>query len=211
MPAARELPMFPLGSVLLPYAVMPLHVFEPRYRALVRHVLDGDQEFGVVLIERGSEVGGGDARFGVGTLAHVVQCAQLPDGRYALAVVGATRVRVERWLPEDPFPRAEIVELPEPDGDGDVPALLDAALGALRDLRALVVELQGAESVDADFEPRVSADPAQAAYEIAALAPLGPLDVQRVLELPDTASRLQVLRTSFDDHASLLRSRGLEP
>src|SRR5258708_32303829 len=120
--------MFPLGTVLFPYAVLPLHVFEPRYRALTRHVLDGDQEFGIVLSERGSEVGGGDVRFRVATLAHVVQFAQLDDGRFALAVVGAARVRVEAWLPEEPFPRAEVVELPEPDGDGDGPALRADAL-----------------------------------------------------------------------------------
>ena len=65
--------MFPLGSVLFPHAVLPLHVFEPRYLALVERCLAGDQEFGVVLIERGSEVGGGDVRFSVGTVTRIVQ------------------------------------------------------------------------------------------------------------------------------------------
>ena len=96
--------MFPLGTVLFPYALLPLHVFEPRYRLMMRHVLDGDREFGVVLIERGSEVGGGDTRFDVATVARVVQAAELPDGRYALATVGMRRVRVERWLDDDPYP-----------------------------------------------------------------------------------------------------------
>ena len=63
--------MFPLGSVLLPSMVLPLHVFEPRYRALVRDVLDGDGEFGVCLISRGHEVGGDDVRTDVGTVARV--------------------------------------------------------------------------------------------------------------------------------------------
>src|SRR5438270_10838595 len=79
--APRRLPMFPLGTVLLPFAHLPLHIFEPRYRALVKDCLAGDGEFGVVLIERGHEVGGGDVRFGVGTVAHIVQTAELPDGR----------------------------------------------------------------------------------------------------------------------------------
>src|SRR4051812_26706984 len=60
---AKPLPMFPLGTVLFPHAVLPLHVFEPRYRALVETCLHSDGRFGVVLIERGYEVGGGDARF----------------------------------------------------------------------------------------------------------------------------------------------------
>ena len=69
--------MFPLGTVLLPFAHLPLHIFEPRYRALVKDCLAGDGEFGVVLIERGHEVGGGDVRFGVGTVARIVQTAEL--------------------------------------------------------------------------------------------------------------------------------------
>src|SRR5690349_16753436 len=101
-------PMFPLGTVLFPYALLPLHVFEPRYRMMMQHVLDGDREFGVVLIERGSEVGGGDSRFDVGTIARVVQIAELPDGRYAVSTVGIRRFRVRRWLDDDPYPRAEI-------------------------------------------------------------------------------------------------------
>ena len=65
--------MFPLGTVLLPGAYLSLHVFEPRYRALVQACLDGTPEFGVALIERGSEVGGGDARFDVGCVARIVE------------------------------------------------------------------------------------------------------------------------------------------
>jgi hypothetical protein len=197
--------MFPLGTVLMPYAVLPLHVFEPRYRALVRDVLDGDQEFGIVLIERGSEVGGGDVRFEVGTLAHVVQFAPLADGRFALAVVGAARLKIERWLPEDPYPRAEVLELPEVDDRaGDSTALRAAALDGLREVLALAAQLPGSTEV---AMPDVATDPAQAAYEIAAFAALGPLDAQRVLELPDPSSRLSTLRAHLDETAMVLRAR----
>ena len=89
-------PMFPLGSVLVPGMILPLHVFEPRYRALVRDCTAGDGEFGVVLIERGSEVGGGDARTDVGTMARIVQADELPDGRFAVGAVGMRRIRVDR-------------------------------------------------------------------------------------------------------------------
>jgi Lon protease-like protein len=101
--------MFPLGTVLLPFAHLPLHIFEPRYRALVKDVLAGDGEFGVVLIERGQEVGGGDVRFGVGTVAKVLQTAELPDGRWLLDAVGTERFRVTEWLPDDPYPLAMVV------------------------------------------------------------------------------------------------------
>ena len=89
------MPMFPLGTVLFPHALLPLHVFEPRYRLMTERVLRGDGEFGVVLIERGSEVGGGDTRFDVGTVARVVRAQELPDGGYALATVGIRRIRVD--------------------------------------------------------------------------------------------------------------------
>ena len=79
--------MFPLGSVLFPHAALPLHVFEPRYRALVEDCLAGEPDFGVVLIERGSEVGGGETCFGVGTVTRIVEAGQFPDGRYALVTM----------------------------------------------------------------------------------------------------------------------------
>src|SRR4051795_8809471 len=114
MAEPTAMPMFPLGTVLFPHALLPLHVFEPRYRLMTQRVLKGDGEFGVVLIERGSEVGGGDTRFVVGTVARVVRAQELPDGGYALATVGIRRIRVTRWLPDDPYPLAEVTDVTEP-------------------------------------------------------------------------------------------------
>jgi uncharacterized protein len=200
---SRAAPMFPLGTVLFPHAVLPLHVFEPRYRALTRAVLDGDQEFGVVLIERGSEVGGGDVRFGVGTIAHIVQASELADGRFALAVVGVSRFRVERWLPDEPYPQAEIVALDDTE-DPDPAAiaeLVDTVVAALHDVYELYGRVHGVEtSAPTGFSP----DPEQAAYEVAAAAALGPLDAQRVLELPGTGARLRALLELLSDHAATL-------
>jgi Lon protease-like protein len=94
--------MFPLGVVLFPGMALPLHIFEARYREMIQDCLRHGQEFGVVLIERGSEVGGGDQRSDVGTVAHITEAAQLPDGRWALLAVGTRRIRVQTWLPDDP-------------------------------------------------------------------------------------------------------------
>src|SRR6478752_3521250 len=102
--------MFPLGTVLFPHALLPLRVFEARYRLMTERALRGDGEFGVVLIERGSEVGGGDTRFDVGTVARIVRAQQLPDGGFALATVGIRRIRVTAWLVDDPYPQAEVVD-----------------------------------------------------------------------------------------------------
>jgi Lon protease-like protein len=195
--------MFPLGTVLFPHALLPLHVFEPRYRLMMRHVLDGDHEFGVVLIERGSEVGGGDTRFDVATVARVVQAAELPDGRYALATVGMRRVRVARWLDDDPYPRAEVVALDDPPaGPGDAGAR-DRVVDAL----ARVTEL--ARRIDPRIEqvPELDADPLRASYEAAALAPIGPLDAQRLLAATDARTRLGLLADLLGERAVDLRAR----
>lgn len=184
------LPMFPLGSVLFPSAVLPLHVFEPRYRALVDHCLSGAGRFGVVLIERGSEVGGGDTRFAVGTVARIVEAGRFPDGRWALATVGDQRFDVLEWLPDDPFPQA-VVSLRtdlEPVGDAT------ASVALVRERLARVFELLGRLGVPAPAgELLVSPDVVGLSYEAAMLAPIGPLDAQALLELDDAVDRLDRL------------------
>ncbi|MGO9873270.1 MAG: LON peptidase substrate-binding domain-containing protein [Acidimicrobiia bacterium] len=204
MSDTRVMPMFPLGNVLFPHALLPLHVFEARYRQMTKRVLRDDGEFGAVLIERGSEVGGGDVRFDVGTVARIVRAQQLPDGGYALATVGLRRVRVARWLPDDPFPQAEVVDLVEPPTSGsDLSELRAGAVEALRDVCALYRR----------SDPRIAELPAisdhveQASYEIAALSPIGPLDAQRVLETGPVGDRLVLLAALLDEHARTLRAQ----
>jgi uncharacterized protein len=196
--------MFPLGSVLFPHAQLPLHVFEPRYRALAETCLAGDGEFGVVLIERGSEVGGGDTRFSVGTVARIVAAGRLPDGRYLLATEGTRRLRVREWLPDDPYPRADVELLGEPGAPADARDARDDVERQLKRVLAMAAELGEAAPV-VDLE--LADDPAQAAFEAAAAAPIGPLDAQRLLELDDPGARLEVLRRLLTDQAELLELR----
>jgi uncharacterized protein len=196
--------MFPLGNVLFPHAQLPLHVFEPRYRALVETCLAGDGEFGVVLIERGSEVGGGDTRFSIGTVARIVAAGRLPDGRYLLATEGTRRLRVREWLPDDPFPRAEVELLDEPGSPGDARAARADVERLLKRVLAMSAEVGDAPtSIDVVLDD----DPAQAAFEAAAAAPIGPLDAQRLLELDDPRERLAQLRSLLADQAELLELR----
>ncbi|HEV3401831.1 MAG TPA: LON peptidase substrate-binding domain-containing protein [Acidimicrobiales bacterium] len=197
-----ELPMFPLGTVLFPHALLPLHVFEPRYQALVRSCLSGDGQFGVVLIERGSEVGGGDVRFPMGTRARLVEAVALGDGRWYIVVVGTDRIRVARWLPEEPFPRAEVELLPE-EGTAPAPAL-DAVEPLLRRALALKAELgepaaPATGSLDADVDV--------ASWQAAAMAPVGPVDAQRLLEAPGTAQRLRLLEAMLAEEVAVLAHR----
>lgn len=197
------MPMFPLGTVLFPHALLPLHVFEPRYRLMTQRVLRDDGEFGVVLIERGSEVGGGDTRFGVGTVARVVRAQELPDGGYALAAVGIRRLHVTRWLADDPYPQAEVVDLADTASADDAPRRA-RAVDALSEVCALH------RRIDPRLPglPAIGDGPEQASYEIAALAPIGPLDAQRVLEAPNAGDRLALIADLLDEHARMLRADG---
>jgi uncharacterized protein len=196
--------MFPLGSVLFPHAELPLHVFEPRYRALTEACLAGDGEFGVVLIERGSEVGGGDARFSIGTVARIVAAGRLPDGRYLLATVGTRRLRVRAWLPDDPFPRADVELLGEAAPGTDAHDARAEVERLLKRVLAMAAELgEAPQAVGVELDD----DPVQAGFEAAAAAPIGPLDAQRLLELDDPGERLTQLRGLLADHAELLELR----
>lgn len=203
-PVAVPLPMFPLGSVLFPHMPLALHVFEDRYRALVRDCLRHGNEFGVVLIERGAEVGGGDSRFGVGTVARIVQAAEFPDGRWDLLCVGARRVRITAWLPDDPYPLALVEEMAEPAAGAEADPARQAAERAVRHALALAAELAEA-TYDANFS--LADDAGVAAHQLAAVAPLGPVDGQRVLEIAAPEERLWLLAELADDLAGVLAFR----
>lgn len=206
MGARRTLPMFPLGTVLFPSGVLPLHVFEPRYRALVADCLAAPEgpDFGVVLIERGSEVGGGDIRVDVGTMARIVEASRFDDGRYALAAVGTRRLRVVEWLPDDPYPQAEVELLDEPGFDGPDASEVLAVVGQrLRRVLGLASELGAAVRTDVTLD----ADPVRAGFEACAVAPLGPFDAQQLLALSDPRDRLDQLVVRLDDLAELLELR----
>jgi Lon protease-like protein len=198
------LAMFPLGRVLFPHEMLSLHVFEPRYRLMIRQVMAGDREFGVVLIERGSEVGGGDTRFGVATVARVVRAVETPDGRFAVTAVGTRRVQVVRWLADDPYPQADVVALAE---DAGPVAEHEPARQRVHD------SLERLVAVARRVDPAVAApaalatDPTTASYEVAAVSTLGALDAQRVLEAPDAVARLGLLATALDERAEDLRAR----
>jgi len=196
----RELPMFPLGSVALPGVALPLQVFEPRYRALVMTCLTDDRLFGSVLIDRGSEVGGGDQRGDVGTLIRIIQSEELPDGRWAVVGVGIERLRVVEWLPDDPFPRciAEAWVDGEPTNQTAelVGRTLDATLG-------LMVRL-GVDRSELGSRPELDPDPSIASFQLAALSPLGPLDRLQALETADPDSRLRFLLSSIEEQTAML-------
>ena len=195
--------MFPLGMVHFPDVPLPLQVFEPRYRQLTIDCLDGDREFGVVLIERGSEVGGGDSRFDVGTMTTIREARFDDRGLILLDTVGTRRVRIMTWLEDDPYPRAEVEDLPAPEIGEEEVTLLAAAERQVRRALALHAEL-GETTVP--FNIRLDDDPRRALFQLAAIAPLGPVDKQCLLSAAPL-DLLRLLADFMDEHLAVLAHR----
>lgn len=173
------MPMFPLGTVLMPAMPLSLRIFEERYLKLLGDlVLDDNPEFGVVLIERGPEVGGGEKRLEIGTLAAVTDIGTL-DQFYGLEAKGAQRFRVNAWLPDDPYPLADIDFIPDLIwNDTLMPARVHLE-NRVRNLLAVASEF-GDLQFGADFE--LSANPMDACWQLAGVLPVGSLDQQDLLQ-----------------------------
>ena len=115
-----EIPLFPLHTVLCPGIVLPLHIFEDRYRALTRHCLDTGAPFGVVLIRGGREVGSGGtlALAGVGALVEIREAGRYPDGRYDLLAAATGRFAIDAVDPaREPYLVADVTPLEDEVGD----------------------------------------------------------------------------------------------
>jgi Lon protease-like protein len=196
------LPMFPLGSVLFPSMPLGLRVFEPRYLRLMADVLDsGEPSFGVVLIERGFEVGGGDGRFRHGTVASILEIKE-QDDMLAVAARGDQRLVVTDWLDDDPYPRAE-VEVLDPWPWTDELAELKATCEA-KVRRCLAIASEFSESTwPADVE--LSEDPVAASWQLAAIAPLGAIDQIALLQAESLEAMLTRLIRETDDALELIQ------
>ncbi|MHC5797226.1 LON peptidase substrate-binding domain-containing protein [Lacisediminihabitans sp. FW035] len=185
-----DFPMFPLGSVLFPHMPLPLRVFEERYLVMLSRILaDEPSEFGVVLIERGQEVGGGEMRFGIGTVAQIQQL-DANEEFVVLVAQGERRIEILEWREESPHPAALVRDLPELEWTDELRPLRDTAEEAVRGALRLAGEA-GEQLWSPDVE--LSDDPVPAAWQLAAIAPLGPLDQIALLRSESMESLLSSL------------------
>lgn len=188
--------MFPLESVLLPGEALPLRIFEPRYTALVADCLAAaEPEFGAVLIARGREVGGDDVRSDVGTRARITRHLDLGAGRYELLAQIGQRLRVLRWLPDDPYPRAVVQPWPDEPGPTVSDERISQVVDAILVLAERVATLRGGRlRPDAlAVDPDTADDPGRHLYALASRVPMGQADRYAVLCAPTLAARVDVL------------------
>jgi uncharacterized protein len=179
----RQIPLFPLGTVLFPGATINLHIFEERYRLMIGRCLEEQIPFGVVLIRQGDEVTEGrlSARtaepYLVGTMAEINTHLSLEDGRYLITAVGQARFRIQSMQQQAPYLVATVAELPEEDGSG--------ASVAARELRAIYERYWQAvaAATGAPLQPEdLPDDPNSLAYHLADRLQVTPERKQRWLE-----------------------------
>lgn len=216
----NQLPLFPLGSVLFPGLVMPLHIFERRYRVLVEALMalpdDGTREFGIVAIRSGSEVGAGNAAdlHPVGCTAMLREVTPYPDGRFDIVAVGRTRFSLQGIddSAATPYLTAEVTLLPEQDGSADLKRERARVVGLFLRYRELVggrTIAMPADGLDDDAaaepeegESAMPDDPGVVSYLVAAATTLDLPARQSLLEQPTTADRLhaeaQLLRREIE-------------
>jgi Lon protease-like protein len=165
--------MFPLGSVLLPAMPLPLRIFEPRYLKLLGDLMGSENpEFGVVLIERGTEVGGGDQRMQIGTIASVINIGTTEEF-YGLESVGTQRFKVTNWLPDDPYPLAVIELIPDLIWDN---SLLEAKNQLETRVRQLLAFASEFTNLQFGAAVELSDDPMDSCWQLAGILPIGELD-----------------------------------
>lgn len=187
----ERLPLFPLGSVLFPGLVVPLHIFEERYRRLVRELLELPEEqrrFGAVAITEGHEVGAESLpkTAGVGCVAEIQEVETYDDGRYDIVTTGTTRFRLESVDDSLPYLQAEITPLSEEEGDearAYVPGVCAFFHRYCRVLGSLSVSVEGPEELPED--------PVQLSYLVGAAVVLDRHERQQLLEATDAAARLR--------------------
>lgn len=193
---SEPLPLFPLNTVLFPGVVMPLHIFEDRYRSLVRDLIalpaTRDREFGVVAIKVGYEVGerGVHTIQRVGCAALVTEITANADGTYEIIVVGRRRFHVEGLDPSRDYLQADVQWLADPNGGS--PSEVAEVAERTRELFASYREAIEALRGDDVFDGETPTDPVDLSYTLAAAMALGLADRQALLECPDVASRLRM-------------------
>lgn len=186
----EELPLFPLNTVLFPYAQIQLHIFEDRYHDLVRDCMESDRPFGIVLIRSGHETGGAADPYMVGTVVRILNVQHLDEGRMDIQVQGERRFRIRRLLD----PRPYLVGLVEPVIElevEDTPRMDALVMKAREEFEIFVQNLFARQ--DFNVEVRFPPDATALSFTIANLLQMENLEKQRLLETTDTLERLKGL------------------
>ncbi|TCJ23646.1 LON peptidase substrate-binding domain-containing protein [Nocardioides jejuensis] len=199
---SRTLPLFPLNTVVFPGMTVPLHIFEERYRALVRELLEvrdpAQRVFGTVAIREGFEVGeshGAQSLFRVGCVLQLTEVESNDDGSFDVVAVGRGRLRLSSIVTDRPYPAGEVELLGDDHDDVVAPELVERARSLFERYRVQLSHLHGEEVLTGSL-PR---DPAYLSWTLAATTLLPMPDRQSLLEADDTHLRLAMITRLLRD------------
>ena len=198
-----EIPLFPLKTVLFPGMPLSLHIFEERYKQMMRQCLQEHIPFGVVLIQHGEEVGAPAQPHVVGCTARVTHVQPLEDGRMNLLAVGQDRFRILSLKHDKPFLVGVVEILPLQVGD---PAALAAETARLR---PLVERYLGILAQANQIEYRAEQLPDEAekfAFLAAALLQMPAAKKQALLHFDSDAKLLSALRACYLEELAVLKA-----
>ncbi len=208
---SEKLPLFPLGTVLFPGVLLPLHIFEDRYRQLVGDLLDGPEprEFGVIAIRQGRETGidGVSSLYEIGCTARLRRVSELPDGRYELVTVGARRFRLDALDESAVYLQGAVGYLDEAADDDQADETgAAAAVSAVQRAFAGYVEALAARGASRISLPELPDDPLTLSYLVAAAMIADVPAKQALLAEPGPLARLSAERSALARETTMLRS-----
>jgi uncharacterized protein len=208
----QTLPLFPLGTVLYPGVLLPLHIFEDRYRQLVRDLRAGPEprRFGVIAIREGRETGadGVSALYEIGCTATLRRISEREDGRFDLVTIGADRFRLATLDRSRPYLQGEVELLPEETGDGEAAA---RAAGVVQRAFRGYIDALTARGMTQLSIPDLPGDPLLLSYLVAASVIADLPDRQALLAQPDALARLTAERALLSRETAMLRSLTATP
>lgn len=191
----EEMPLFPLNTVLFPYASINLHVFEDRYRQMIDHCVKFDQPFGIVLIRAGQEVGGLAEPFMVGTAVRVTSLNTYDDGRLDVNVHGERRFRIRKLDESGPYLVGHVEQVFEREVEDD-PRTEPIAMDVREGFRMLIEGFFGRP--DYNIQIQFPQDPTALSFVVANYLTLDNREKQRLLETTDTLERLTELKALIE-------------
>jgi len=200
-----SVPLFPLGSVLFPGMLLPLHIFEPRYRLLVRRSIEREEPFGIVLIKSGQEVGGPAEPHRVGTTARIMGSTPLPGGRSFIIARGERRFEIESIDAErEPYLVASVRYLAEDDGV-EASELADRAADLFGQYLTGIVSTSNDARTEVPLGEIREGTPAEVSYRIAGGLGIDAAERQRLLEAERTEPRLESIVALLERENTLLK------
>ena len=201
-PESRELPLFPLGVVLFPGMVLPLRIFEERYKLMLKHCLEGDSSFGVALIRSGKEVGAPAVPYDVGTLAKIIDVTPQPEGRMNLITMGDTPFRILKIEQNSPYIVGRVEMLDRPRDDSEEMKELAASL---RKHFGTYIALYSSLTENEPKEVRLEDDPDKLSYLVASAMRTDSRRKQKLLEISSAEERIREELTLLEQENLALR------